>query len=45
MEERLLLLEQSVAAMKTAMQKERMLLRKAVLIQLDMGDVYEDTLQ
>ena len=42
MEERLQYLEQTVVSLKRSLQKERALLRKAILIQLDMNDVYSD---
>jgi len=41
-EERLRYLESTVAGLKRALQKERSLLRKAILIQLDLDDVYDD---
>ncbi len=43
MEERVQHLENSVESLKQIILKERALLRKAVLIQLDMDDVYEST--
>ena len=41
-EERLEYLESAVAGMRRTMSKERSLLRKAILIQLDMDDVYSE---
>lgn len=41
-EERVLQLENMVENLRLVVQKERALLRKAVLLQLDMDDVYED---
>lgn len=40
--ERVAHLEQVVAALRGTINKERALLRKAILLQLDMGDVYDD---
>jgi len=45
MEERFLHLENNVAALKRTLQKERALLRKAILIQLDMQGVYDESLE
>jgi general secretion pathway protein A len=42
-EERLLHLENTVATLKRTLQKERALLRKAILIQLDMKEVYDES--
>lgn len=44
-EERLRYLENSVLSLRKALQKERALLRKAILIQLDLDGVYGDTLE
>jgi hypothetical protein len=45
LEERLFHLENTVAALKRTLQKERALLRKAILIQLDMKEVYDESLE
>lgn len=42
LEERLMQLETTVAALKRTLQKERALLRKAILIQLDMKEIYDE---
>lgn len=42
MDERLAYLESTVASLKKTVQKERALLRKAILLNLDMDDAYED---
>lgn len=43
LEERILHLEKTVSALQTTVQKERALLRKAILLHLDMDDAYSDT--
>jgi general secretion pathway protein A len=42
MEERIAVLERTVANLRTILSKERVLLRKAILIQLDMDGAYDD---
>jgi len=42
LEERIQLLEKVVAGLQTTVQKERALLRKAILLQLDMDNAYSD---
>ncbi|QSA98015.1 XrtA/PEP-CTERM system-associated ATPase [Methylococcus sp. EFPC2] len=42
LEDRLAYLENTVSAMRRGMQKERALLRKAILIQLDLDEIYDD---
>ncbi|BBL74299.1 XrtA/PEP-CTERM system-associated ATPase [Methylomagnum ishizawai] len=42
-EERLAQLERTVAGLRNTVNKERALLRKAILLQLDMDQVYQDT--
>lgn len=42
LEERIVYLENTLAGMKRSMQKERALLRKAILIQLDLDEIYDD---
>lgn len=45
-EERIAALEKTVVMLQSSLNKERALLRKAILLQLDMGDVYnEDSVQ
>ena len=44
LEERVVTLENNVAALQNMLNQEKALLRKAVLIQLDMKGVYDDSL-
>jgi hypothetical protein len=42
LEERVVALERTIANLRNILSKERALLRKAILIQLNMDDVYDD---